>query len=79
MLVQAKAVELGRCVPGEGNAFGAGGVSGRGDISGVGKYFWVLDYWDRYIRDDRHLESVVDYIHYNPVKAGLCRNPQDRP
>lgn len=32
---------------------------------------WMTDYFDRYIRDDLHLAAVVEYIHANPVKAGL--------
>ncbi|MCW8127684.1 REP-associated tyrosine transposase [Microbulbifer halophilus] len=39
--------------------------------------FWMRDYWDRYIRDQEHFERVVDYIHKNPVKAGLCSRPED--
>lgn len=41
--------------------------------------FWMPDYWDRYIRDEKHLRSVVDYIHNNPVKAGLCQKETDWP
>lgn len=33
---------------------------------------WMRDYWDRYIRGDAHYQSAVEYIHQNPVKAGLC-------
>ncbi|MBM3423224.1 MAG: transposase [Chlorobi bacterium] len=40
---------------------------------------WMPDYWDRYIRDEIHLRSVIDYIHNNPVKAGLCRKETDWP
>ena len=40
--------------------------------SSPGKAFWMREYWDRYIRDKKHYEAVVDYIHNNPVKAGLC-------
>lgn len=40
---------------------------------------WMPDYWDRYIRDEQHLHSVIDYIHNNPVKAGLCRKETDWP
>jgi type I restriction enzyme R subunit/putative DNA methylase len=43
---------------------------------GVG---WLRDYWDRYIRDERHLASTVAYIHNNPVKAGLVRRAEDWP
>ncbi len=41
-----------------------------------GKAFWMREYWDRYIRDKKHYEAVVDYIHNNPVKAGLCDVPE---
>ena len=33
--------------------------------------FWMPDYFDRYIRNEKHLATVVDYIEQNPVKAGL--------
>ncbi len=39
--------------------------------------FWMREYWDRYIRDERHFHAVVRYIHENPVKAGLCQRPED--
>jgi len=29
------------------------------------------EYFDRYIRDEKHLETVINYIDNNPVKAGL--------
>ncbi len=32
---------------------------------------WMEEYFDRYIRDEKHLETVVNYIDNNPVKAGL--------
>ncbi len=32
---------------------------------------WQRDYFDRYIRDQPHLEASVEYIRQNPVKAGL--------
>ena len=32
---------------------------------------WMAEYFDRYIRDDLHLAAVIEYIHANPVKAGL--------
>ena len=33
--------------------------------------FWMEEYFDRYIRDEKHLETVINYIDNNPVKAGL--------
>ena len=44
-----------------------------------GKECWMREYWDRYIRDDKHLRQVIGYIHENPAKAGLCSNAADWP
>ena len=41
--------------------------------------FWMKEYFDRYIRSDKHFRNVVRYIENNPVKAGLCANPSDWP
>lgn len=38
---------------------------------------WERDYWDRYIRDQNHLEAAIRYIEWNPVKAGLVEAPED--
>jgi REP element-mobilizing transposase RayT len=38
---------------------------------------WHREYWDRFIRDSRHFQRAVDYIHQNPVKAGLVPTPGD--
>jgi REP element-mobilizing transposase RayT len=32
--------------------------------------FWQADYFDRYIRDAKHFESVVHYIAANPLRPG---------
>ncbi len=40
---------------------------------------WHREYWDRFIRDDRHLRQAIDYIHMNPVKAGLVATPEEWP
>lgn len=39
--------------------------------------FWMPDYFDRYIRSQRHFDWTVRYIENNPVKARLCRRPED--
>ncbi len=36
---------------------------------------WAKDYFDRYVRDDRHFETTKAYIENNPVVAGLCDTP----
>jgi type I restriction enzyme R subunit/putative DNA methylase len=44
-----------------------------------GRILWMREYWDRYIRDENHHRKTVDYIHRNPVKAGLCATPEAWP
>jgi adenine-specific DNA methylase/REP element-mobilizing transposase RayT len=39
--------------------------------------FWMVDYFDRYVRDERHLAAVRAYIRENPVKAGLCATAEE--
>ncbi len=34
-------------------------------------------YYSKAVEDDSYLLTVLKYIHYNPVKAGLCKNPAD--
>lgn len=41
--------------------------------------FWMREYYDRFIRDERHYRACVDYIHENPVKAGLVNAPEEWP
>lgn len=38
---------------------------------------WMMEYFDRFIRDNDHFQKVVNYIHNNPVKAGLVADPAD--
>ncbi len=38
--------------------------------------FWAKEYFDRYIRDQRHFASTISYIENNPVKARLCESPE---
>ena len=46
--------------------------------SGVNPHgFWAPDYWDRYVRDERHWYACREYIHNNPVKAGLASVPAE--
>lgn len=41
--------------------------------------FWAKEYFDRYIRDQRHFASTIKYIETNPVKARLCKLPEEWP
>ena len=38
---------------------------------------WQREYWDRYIRNEKHFEIVKSYIEMNPVKAGLVLKPEE--
>ena len=38
---------------------------------------WQRQYWDRFIRDERHYKQAIFYIHNNPVKARLCEQAED--
>lgn len=37
--------------------------------------FWMEEYYDRYIRDDNHLQNTINYILNNPANAGLDEWP----
>ncbi len=41
--------------------------------------FWQRRFWEHRIRDEQDFERHADYIHYNPVKHGLCNRPDDWP
>jgi putative transposase len=36
---------------------------------------WQRRFWDHIIRDQRDMNSHIDYIHYNPVKHGYVHSP----
>ena len=40
---------------------------------------WQRRYWEHKIRDERSLQSHMDYIHYNPVRHGWVKRPADWP
>jgi len=39
--------------------------------------FWQREYFDRAVRNEEHFAAAIDYIHNNPVKAGLCQTPTE--
>ena len=41
--------------------------------------FWQRRYWEHRIRGESDLRRHVDYIHYNPVKHGLCQRAVEWP
>ncbi len=38
---------------------------------------WQGEWFDRWVRDEREWDRIVDYIRNNPVKAGLVPNVGD--
>jgi len=40
---------------------------------------WEREYWDTFMRDEKQEETAIRYIETNPVKAKLCRAPEDWP
>jgi REP element-mobilizing transposase RayT len=43
----------------------------------TGQPFWALESYDRWVRGSEEFESILRYIEFNPVKAGLVVNPED--
>ena len=43
------------------------------------KGIWQRRFWEHAIRNERDYAMHCDYIHYNPVKHGLVKNPVDWP
>jgi REP element-mobilizing transposase RayT len=52
----------------------ANSIAGR-----TGQPFWQREYFDRWIRTDKELASVIAYVEANPVKAGYVIRPEDWP
>lgn len=42
-------------------------------------HFWSRDYYDRFIRSEKHFNAAKNYILMNPVKAKLCEDWQQHP
>ena len=38
---------------------------------------WQRRFWEHQIRDDEDYRYHIQYTHYNPVKQGLVKNPDD--
>ena len=47
------------------------------EVLGRSGQFWAREPFDRYIRNQRHFLNALTYIEDNPVKAGLCKRPED--
>jgi len=47
--------------------------------SGTMGKIWQKGFYDEYIRDELHLLKVLEYMHNNPIKAGLVHAPEEYP
>jgi REP element-mobilizing transposase RayT len=43
----------------------------------TGESFWQCESYDHWIRNDEEKARIQRYIRMNPVKAGLCKAPED--
>ena len=43
----------------------------------AGQPFWQHESYDHWVRNERELIRIANYIEYNPVAAGLVQNPED--
>ncbi|MBV8850971.1 MAG: transposase, partial [Methylobacteriaceae bacterium] len=48
-------------------------------LQGTSGPVWASDYFDRYMRDEDHLQQTVGYVENNPVKAALVETPERWP
>jgi len=39
--------------------------------------FWEEGYYDHAIRDRKDFDVILEYVHQNPVKAGLVQDPEE--
>ena len=41
--------------------------------------FWQDESFDHWVRDEEEMHRIIEYIESNPVRAQLCRRPEDWP
>ena len=46
---------------------------------GMESKVWQREFHDRLLRSDEKLEEKWEYVRQNPVRAGLCREPEEYP
>jgi putative transposase len=46
-------------------------------VAGSGEAIWERHYRDHRIVDDEEYTALIDYLHGNPVRHGLCQHPAD--
>jgi len=58
---------------------GIKGVSSRriNQVLGTKGRVWMRESFDRMVRDEKEFNVKVDYMYFNPVKAGLVSDPEN--
>jgi len=46
---------------------------------GMAANVWQREFYDRLLRSDEKVEEKWEYVRQNPVRAGLCREPEEYP
>jgi putative transposase len=49
------------------------------ELHGTRGAIWASDYFDRYMRDEDHLQQTIGYVENNPIKAGFVSTPEEWP
>ena len=44
---------------------------------GSGGPLWQHQFWDRFVRHEREFQERLEYMHLNPVRKGLVKQPED--
>ena len=57
------------------NAVKVAAAHGINRLRGTSGSLWHLRYFDRVMRTVREFHETIDYMHLNPVRAGLVRDP----
>lgn len=60
-----------------GNQFGSSATISESRQKRQEGNLWQRRFWEHQIRDEVDFAKHCDYIHYNPVRHGLCSIPQE--
>ena len=55
------------------------GAAVERDPAGTGERFWRRESYDHWGRNPAELRKIIHYIEWNPVKAGLVKDPEEYP
>ncbi len=65
--------------PGGGSVTRTGGPGSTPAVPDMPDPLWQRDCWDTQLRRGENYHAKWEYVRRNPVRAGLCRRPEDWP